>query len=139
MSRRSSASVFGGIGSPSGVRKLSRRPAALFSLGLNPRMPSRATYITGRLPILVGRIISIGNQAAIRGGHQGRDAALNLTDVARVDRACLHPQKWRHGLDGAVLPTSRGYSRVPDDRRVLNVGRNLLEQLKPFPAHSPFC
>src|ERR1017187_1172229 len=41
MSRRSSADVLGGIGSPSGVRKPSRRPAALFSLGLKPRMPSR--------------------------------------------------------------------------------------------------
>src|SRR5262249_45509791 len=41
MSRCSSASVFGGIGSPSGVRKLSRRPTALFRFGFNPRMPSR--------------------------------------------------------------------------------------------------
>src|SRR5215467_15275943 len=51
MSRRSSASVFGGIGSPSGVRKLSRRPAALFSLGLNPRMPSRISAAFIRLTI----------------------------------------------------------------------------------------
>jgi hypothetical protein len=41
MSRRSSANVLGGIGSPSGVRKSSRRPAAFFSLGSKPRMPSR--------------------------------------------------------------------------------------------------
>ena len=33
MSRRSSANVLGGIGSPSGVRKPSRRSAAFFSLG----------------------------------------------------------------------------------------------------------
>src|SRR6478672_7628258 len=41
MSRRNSACALGGIGSPSGVRKSSRRAAALFSLGLKPRMPSR--------------------------------------------------------------------------------------------------
>src|SRR6478735_6624781 len=41
MSRRSSAIVLGGIGSSSGVRKSSSRPAAFFSLGLKPRMPSR--------------------------------------------------------------------------------------------------
>src|SRR5882672_11498285 len=41
MSRRSSAWVLGGIGSPSGVRKPSRRSAAFFSLGLKPRIPSR--------------------------------------------------------------------------------------------------
>ena len=51
MSRRGSASVFGGIGSPSGVRKSSRRPAALFSLGLNPRMPSRISAAFIRLTI----------------------------------------------------------------------------------------
>jgi PAS domain S-box-containing protein len=33
----------GGIGSPSGVRKPSRRSTAFFSLGLKPRMPSRAS------------------------------------------------------------------------------------------------
>jgi hypothetical protein len=42
MSCLSSANVLGGIGSPSGVRKPSRRSTAFFSLGLKPRMPSRA-------------------------------------------------------------------------------------------------
>src|SRR5262245_58396943 len=45
------AKEFGGIGSPSGVRKLSRRPTALFSLGLNPRMPSRISAAFIRLTI----------------------------------------------------------------------------------------
>ena len=51
MSRRSSARVLGGIVSPSGVRKPSRRSAAFFSLGLNPRMPSRINVAFIRLTI----------------------------------------------------------------------------------------
>src|SRR6516225_11489250 len=51
MSRRSSASVLGGIGSPSGVRKPSRRSAAFFSLGLKPRMPSLINAAFIRLTI----------------------------------------------------------------------------------------
>ena len=39
MSRRSSANVLGGIGSSSGVRKSSSRPAAFFSLGLKLSEP----------------------------------------------------------------------------------------------------
>ena len=42
MSRRSSASVFGGRASPSGVRSASRRSAAFRRVGLKPRMPRRA-------------------------------------------------------------------------------------------------
>jgi hypothetical protein len=51
MSRCSSAKVLGGIGSPSAVRKHSRRSAAFFSLGLNPRMPSRTNVAFIRLMI----------------------------------------------------------------------------------------
>ena len=43
--------VLGGIGSPSGVRKPSRRSAAFFSLGLKPRMPSRTNAAFIRLTI----------------------------------------------------------------------------------------
>src|SRR6516162_5992877 len=53
MSRRSSANVLGGIGSPSGVRKSSRRPAAFFSLGLKPRIPNRINAAFIRLTIRV--------------------------------------------------------------------------------------
>ena len=42
MSRRSSASVFGGSGMPSGVRSVARRSAALRRVGLKSRMPRRA-------------------------------------------------------------------------------------------------
>src|SRR5260370_5364914 len=51
MSRRSSASVLGGIGSPSGVRRPSRRSTAFFSFGLKPRMPSRTNAAFIRLTI----------------------------------------------------------------------------------------
>src|SRR5271163_803921 len=53
MSCLSSANVLGGIGSPSGVRKSSRRSAAFFSLGLKPRMPSRLNAAFIRLTIRV--------------------------------------------------------------------------------------
>jgi hypothetical protein len=53
MSRRSSASVFGGIGSPSGVRKSLRRPAAFFSLGLKPRIPIQRRLHSVNDPILL--------------------------------------------------------------------------------------
>src|SRR5829696_7089520 len=42
MSRRSSARVFGGSGTPSGVRSDSRRPSAFRTIGLKPRTPRRA-------------------------------------------------------------------------------------------------
>src|SRR5262245_32156936 len=52
-SRCSSASVLGGIGSPSGVRKCSRRSGAFLSLGLKLRMPSRARVALTRLTMVV--------------------------------------------------------------------------------------
>jgi hypothetical protein len=43
ISRCSSAETFGGNGTPSGVCSVARRSAALRSVGLKLRMPSRAT------------------------------------------------------------------------------------------------
>ena len=47
------------------------------------------------------------DQAAIRGAREGRDGALDLAGVAHVDRAHLHPERRRHGLDCAELAESR--------------------------------
>ena len=43
MSRCISATVLGGIGTPSSVRNAASRCGALRSIGLKPRMPSRAS------------------------------------------------------------------------------------------------
>jgi hypothetical protein len=53
MSRRSSASVFGGRVTPSGVRSVSRRPGALRKVGLKLRMPRRARQPLIRLMMRV--------------------------------------------------------------------------------------
>ena len=53
MSRRSSASVFGGSGVSSSVRSALRRSGAFRSVGLKPRMPRRAKLPFIRLTIRV--------------------------------------------------------------------------------------
>jgi len=39
------------------------------------------------------------DQTAIRGSREGRDGALDLAGIALVDRADLHPERRRHGLN----------------------------------------
>ena len=48
-SRLSAANVFGGIGSPSGVRKVPRRSVAALSFGLKLRIPSRMNAALSRV------------------------------------------------------------------------------------------
>jgi hypothetical protein len=74
------------------------------------------------------------DQAAIRGAREGRDAALDLVGVAQVDRAYLHADRRRHGLDYGELGGASGCEGIPKDRRSRHARRNLLEQLQPFPA-----
>ena len=78
------------------------------------------------------------DQAAIRSAREGRDGALDLAGVAHVDRAHLHPERRRHGLDRAELPDPGGYGGIPKDRRSRHARRDLLEQFQPFPAHAVF-
>ena len=47
------------------------------------------------------------DQAAIRRARESRDGALDLAGIAHVDRAQLHPERRRHGLDGARTGRSR--------------------------------
>jgi hypothetical protein len=42
------------------------------------------------------------DQSAIRRAREGRDGALDFGRVAHVERADLHPQRRRHGLDGGA-------------------------------------
>ena len=54
------------------------------------------------------------DQAAIRRARERRDGALDFAGVAHVDRAHLHPERRRHGLDGAELADPGGVGRDPE-------------------------
>ena len=53
------------------------------------------------------------NQTAIARTSECRDGLLDLASLAHVDRAYLHPERRRHGLDDGELAYSVGYGRVP--------------------------
>jgi hypothetical protein len=55
------------------------------------------------------------DQAAIRGARECRDGALDLAGVAHVDRAYLHADRRRHGLDYGELANPGGYGGIPKD------------------------
>src|SRR6266436_4882734 len=111
MSRRSSASVLGGIGSPSGVRRPSRRSTAFFSFGLKPRMPSRTNAAFIRLTI---RLCS---PTRLSRSRLGRLASSSLiVGIATI------------GLGAPVL-ARYGYARCVDD-----VG---LDVARPEPTRQP--
>ena len=52
------------------------------------------------------------DQAAIAGARECRDGTLDFGRIAHVDRAQLHPQRRRHGLDGGELPDPGGDGRI---------------------------
>src|SRR5215510_128858 len=78
------------------------------------------------------------DQAAIWGMREGRDSALDLACIAYAEGAQLHPQRRRHGLDGAPRAKPGGYGGIANDRRSRHVGRDLFEQLQPFTADTVF-
>jgi len=57
------------------------------------------------------------DQAAIRGARESRDGAFDFALIVYIDRAQLHPQRWRRRLDGAELPDPRRDGRIPKDCR----------------------
>src|SRR5215831_5280940 len=78
------------------------------------------------------------DRAAIRGTRKRGDGALELADVAYVDRTHFHPERRRRGLNGAKLPNAGGYGGIPEDGHSFDPRRNLLEHLQPFPALAIF-
>src|SRR5262245_57578851 len=74
------------------------------------------------------------DQAAIRGARERGHDALDLACIAYAEGAYLHPQRRRHGLDGAPLAKPGGQGGIANDRRSRHVGRDLFEQLQPFTA-----
>src|SRR6476620_10604753 len=160
MSRRNSASALGGIGSPSGVRKPSRRVVALFSLGLKPRMPSRtnAAFIrltirlfsdeavmlaVGPLGILVLHCRDLDHLAVITLAAQpAKKGAFEQLGIEPVSLGA--PMRARHrytrcvndvGLDAARLEPARQPEAVPasleGDRNALDPASCFLRFLSP--------
>ena len=79
-----------------------------------------------------------------RSGRHSRSArkpqrrARSRRRIAHIDRAHLHPKRWRHGLDGAELGEAGGYGRIPKDPHPRHAWRDLLEHLQPFAARAVF-
>ena len=78
------------------------------------------------------------DQTAIWRVCESLDRALDLTYVAHIDRAHLHPDRRRHALDRAELADPRGYARIPNNRRSPHARRDLFEQFQPFAAQAVF-
>src|SRR6266545_7579733 len=74
------------------------------------------------------------DQAAIRDRRECRERALDLAGVAHIDRAQLHPERWRRGLDYGELTDPFGYGGIAKDRGARHAGRDLFKQLQPFRA-----
>src|SRR5262245_24650752 len=78
------------------------------------------------------------NQAAIWAAGECGDGALDLGRVTHASRADLHPERRRHRLDDGQLADPGGCGGITKYGRSLHVGRDLFEQLQPFPAHAVF-
>src|SRR5215212_10241347 len=78
------------------------------------------------------------DQAAIRKPREGHDSTLYLMRGAHVDGAYLHPERCRHGLDGAELANSLGYARIAKKRRSRDARRDLFEEFQPLRAYPVF-
>src|SRR5262249_19607871 len=78
------------------------------------------------------------NQAAIRTLRECRDGALDLAGVTHADRADLHPERWRRGLDRAELGRPGRIGWILKERRSFYAGCDLLEQPQPFRGNAVF-
>jgi hypothetical protein len=81
--RLRAANVFGGISSPSGVRKAPRRAAAAFSFGLKLRMPSRTNAALTRV------IIRLASPTSVSRSRLGTSAYLRYNQAAILDPSPL--------------------------------------------------
>src|SRR5262249_57441903 len=53
------------------------------------------------------------NQTPIRAACEGSQRALDLAGIAHIDRAKLHSERWRHGLNCAPQPNPGPYPAIP--------------------------
>src|SRR6516164_7274129 len=89
-------------------------------------------------PRRAARRASRHDQAAIRGTRECRDDPFELAGVAGVDRPHLYPERWGRGLDRAELAGPGRYTKTLKEPHSLYAGRDLLEQLQPFPTDAVF-
>ena len=81
---------------------------------------------------------SLSRSGRHSGAREVTTDAFDLAGIAHVDRAHLHPERRRHGLDDGELADPRGYGGIPKDRYSRHARRDLLEQFQPFPAQAVF-
>src|SRR5882757_4779609 len=88
-----------------------------------------------------GALASSHDQAtisAISALRESRNGAPDLAGIPHIDRAQLHAQRWRHGLDCRELAWSGRHGGITKNRRPRYAGSDQLEQLQPFSAHRIF-
>jgi hypothetical protein len=52
---------------------------------------------------MMAGVLPVTNHTAVRGARKCGDSALDLAGVPHVDQTQFHPERRRHGLDGAHL------------------------------------
>src|SRR5262249_22586902 len=78
------------------------------------------------------------DQSAVRTLREGSNCALDLAGIAHIYRTQLHTKRWCLALLRGARGGPRRYSRISEDGRSRHAGRDLFEQLEPFPAHGKF-
>ena len=135
MSRRSSASVFGGKGAPSGVRSVARRSGALRNVGLKFRMPrrARAPFIRFTMRVRSPTRFSrsrFGRLASSSSMRRDRDHAAVVPFAAQPAEKCSLQQ---FGVEPVRLRPPM-LARHGHARRVNDVG---FDAARPQPARQP--
>src|SRR6266436_8656362 len=70
--------------------------------------------------------------------RESRDGALDLAGIPHIDRAHVHAQRWRQGLDCGELARSGRHGWITKNSRSRYAGSDQLKQLHPFSAHRIF-
>ena len=78
------------------------------------------------------------DQATIRHARERHDAALDLVGIAHVDRGQLYPNEGATAWIAANWPIPVAISGSRRTATRVDVRRDLLEQLQPFPARAVF-
>ena len=78
------------------------------------------------------------DHAAITRTRECRDGALGLAGVAQVERAHLHADRPRHGLDDGELADPGDCGGIAKNRCSRHARRDLFKQLQPFCAQIVF-
>ena len=78
-------------------------------MGVSSNFVGCSTSLAGKWPELLKLAMNCRQragrqyQSAVAGARESRDAALDLTGIAHIDRGQLNAKRRRHGLDRAEL------------------------------------